>query len=958
MIHLNSEQQQSVKHLKGPLMVIAGAGTGKTRVITERIAYLIQSCGVKPSSILGLTFTDKAALEMEERLDILMPIGYEPINLKTFHGFGDLILRQYGIEIGISPSYKILQGLRHWQFIKDHLFEFNLNYYRPLGNPTRFIDLLIQYFGRLKEDLISPEKYLTYTKKKLTSAIEKEEKMEAEKHLELAEAFQFYTSLMEKNDFLDFSDLQVKCLNLFEKRPNILSHLQNHYQYILVDEYQDTNIAQNEIVDQLAKKHQNLMVVGDDDQSIYKFRGAAISNILKFEEKYPNASKVVLTQNYRSNQSILDFAYTSIQNNNPNRLEVKSGLKKKLIAQSSGESDSVEVIHCSTINQEVERVLDYIQKSKNPLSEIAILGRANSHLYPFIEAFQRNNIPYQFPSEKGLYSKKEIQDLIAVLRVIANPFDDISFYRVIRFPIWNLPMEKIISHIQTAKKSYISLWLQLKKDPQVQFLVNTFSDLIEYSKTHSVGEVLYHFSESIQLYDRLLKVARIEAEERLVNIAHFFEKIKQFEKEGLTQNTVIDFIRYLDMAEEAGENPSASFEVEGREGIQVSTIHASKGLEFNTVFITSLSNRKFPADNRKSALEIPNELVKEVFSEEDFHLQEERRLFYVAITRAKEKLFLMHSDFYNPSSALKPRKAKLSIFLDEIKEKATYLQSKKTTDGIESFLKPKLQESDLGIQKNQAQADNSEKRTTFSYSQLSTFERCPRQYQYQYIYKIPAPPDGNLSFGSTMHNTLLEYYKLVGQSRQASLFSDFDPDLSLDKLLEIYENKWIDQGYESKVHMEKRKERGKEILSLFYERFKNNLPQVKFLEKGFRLKVGDYTLTGRIDRADQKNDGSLEIIDYKSGRSRSQKEVDSNLQLTIYAMAARDCFGIPASLLTLYFLDDNEAVSTESNEKKEEKAKQKIIQLGNEINQSNFEPKPGKFKCEFCAYRKICDVAY
>ncbi len=694
------------------------------------------------------------------------------------------------------------------------------------------------------------------------------------------------------------------------------------------------------------------MVVGDDDQSIYKFRGAAISNILQFEEKYPDLQKFVLTQNYRSSQKILDFSYTSISRNNPDRLEIKSSVDKKLKAQTPGTKESIILAHCTTLDQEVEFVLDQIEKAQVPLSQIALLVRANHYAHPFIEALRKRNIPYQFLSERGLYDKPEIKELISLLRVLSNPADDISFYQVLRFPFWNLTMETITRLIADAKSKYSSVWSQVKGNPDCQFLTGTVSDLLDYSKAHTVGETLYRFTESVKLYEGLLADASIEAEEKITNIATFFSKIREFERLNESK-TVVDFVAYLDLATESGENPSAKFDVAGMDGVQISTIHGVKGLEFHTVFLANLVNRRFPTDNRQDLIPLPDELIHEILTENDVHTQEERRLFYVACTRAKEKLFLLHSDYYSPSLASKPRVNKRSKFIDEIIDEVEVTQIEKTAEGVEQFLKPQV--SSL---KSQVSSEaRTEPIVQFSYSQLSTYKTCPRQYQYSYIYKIPQPPSGALSFGISLHNTLLAFYRLVTQTKQASLFTEFNEDLSLDRLLTFYEEKWVSQGYESRQHMESAKHRGKEILDLFYGHFKERMPQIEFLEKGFKLKVGDYTLSGRIDRADKLEDGSLEIIDYKTGKSKSQAQVDKDLQLQIYAMATKECLGKPASKMTLYFLDDDLKVSTEPDEKQIEKVKQEIIETADQINQGDFTPKPDRFACKFCAYRGICDSA-
>ncbi|MDH5596521.1 MAG: ATP-dependent helicase [Candidatus Peregrinibacteria bacterium] len=949
---LNEAQEKAVTHRDGPVLVIAGAGTGKTRVITERIAHIVGEKWCRNDQILALTFTEKAAAEMEARVDEKMPIGYQTIQISTFHSFCERLLRQYGIDIGISPGFRILEGVNQWKFMKERLFDFKLNYYRPSGNPNKFIDSLLSFFSRLKEEVVSPEDFERYARKRATGTGSEDEKFEAQKLVELSNAYIQYEKMLAENNYLDFSDLQLKTIELLTKRPNILSYLQEHYRYILVDEYQDTNIAQNHIVDLLAKVHRNLMVVGDDDQSIYKFRGAAISNILQFEEKYPDAKKVVLTENYRSTQKILDLAYASIQNNNPDRLEVKANIDKRLAASGErlAEEGDIKLVHSSTVDQEVAYVIDEIKLAKCPLSEIAILVRANSYAKPFVDALRRENIPYQFLSERGLYNKDEIKELIALLRVLANPGDDISFYRLLRMEHWRIPMQTIVELIAESKKKYQGIWQMVLKAPATKELAKAISELLEYSKKHSVGEVLFKFTQDIKLYETLLAQDKIEAEEQITNIATFFGRIQQFEREN-DEISVLDFVNYLDLAQEAGENPAARFDVGGIDGVQISTIHGVKGLEFDTVFLPSLAARRFPSDNRSDPIEVPDELISEIRTEGDFHLEEERRLFYVALTRAKRRLYLLHSDFYTASNSQNPRPKKPSVFVQEIQDQIP-TKIEKTAEGVERFLKPETFDLPLS-----AELGEREPITRFSYSALDAFKRCPRQYEYNYILKIPQPPSGATSFGSSLHNTLNEFYKLVSQSKQASLFQDYEEDLSLVRLLTIYEDKWISVGYESKAHHDTLKVRGKEILENFYGHFKDEVTRIEYLEKGFKLKVGKYIISGRIDRADKQSDGSLEIIDYKSGKSKSQKDVDKDQQLAIYALAAKECFGKPASKLTLYFLDEDLKVSTDPNDELLEKTRSELEELGDKVNDSDFAPTPSKFVCGFCPYNKICDRA-
>ncbi|MBI2372118.1 MAG: UvrD-helicase domain-containing protein, partial [Deltaproteobacteria bacterium] len=313
---LNPEQERAVRHDQGPLLIIAGAGTGKTRVITHRIAYLIATKRARPEEILALTFTDKAAAEMEQRVDVLVPYGYANVWISTFHAFGDRVLREHALELGLDPSFRVLTRPEQLIFAREHLFELPLKYYRPLGDPTKHVDALMTLFSRAKDEDVSQEEHRAYARALAEKAAQEPEdaelQEEAARQRELAETYAAYRALMGRSGFVDFGDQVVLPLKLFREHPLVRQRFQNRFKYILVDEFQDTNYAQFQVVKLLAERHRNLAVVADDDQSIYKFRGAAVSNILGFIGSYPDAERVVLTENYRSTQVILDAAYRLI----------------------------------------------------------------------------------------------------------------------------------------------------------------------------------------------------------------------------------------------------------------------------------------------------------------------------------------------------------------------------------------------------------------------------------------------------------------------------------------------------------------------------------------------------------------------------------------------------------------------------------------------------------------------
>jgi len=326
MYNLNNEQKKAVEHTGSPLLIIAGAGTGKTTVITQKIGWLIERGLAKSDEILALTFTEKAAGEMAERADMLLPYGYFDLWIMTFHGFCEKVLQQHGLDIGLPTNFKLLNEFGQWALIKKNLEKFDLDYYRPLGNQTKFISALLQHFSRAKDEDISPADYLKYAEglqENMDTMLSGKEIAEQEiaRINEVANAYHVYQQLLLDNSALDFGDLINYTLRLFRERPAILAKFQKQFKYVLVDEFQDTNWNQYKLIKMLKPTGDNLTAVCDDDQSVYRFRGASMSNVLQFRKDYPNSESVVLKENYRNAQNILDLTYDFIQLNNPNRLE-------------------------------------------------------------------------------------------------------------------------------------------------------------------------------------------------------------------------------------------------------------------------------------------------------------------------------------------------------------------------------------------------------------------------------------------------------------------------------------------------------------------------------------------------------------------------------------------------------------------------------------------------------------
>lgn len=917
---LNRDQKKAIEYEQGPLLIIAGAGTGKTHVISSKIIHLINSGKAKPEEILALTFTEKAANEMIERTDIGMPLGYEELCIKTFHSFSDQILRESGLEMGIDPGYKILSQVEQWFFFKKHLFEFDLDYYRPLGNPNQFIYALLSHFNKLKDELITPDSYIEYASK-LNGE-------EGGKIQEIASVYKQYQDLLMRHNFVDFGDLCFYANDLLNKRKSCLKKYQNRFKYVLVDEFQDTNYAQFQLVLKLAKIHKNITVVGDDDQSIYKWRGASLSNILQFEKHFSDAEKVVLGENYRSSQNILDAAYSLIQNNNPDRLEVKIGINKRLKCHRK-DIDPVEV-HCfpDFVHESrfvAEKIKELHQKENVDFENFAILVRANNQTYPFIEELKILGIPYQVKNPKGLFGLSEIKDLIAVIRVLTDPKDDVSLLRILKMEIFDISMEEILELLNSPEHEHLFYAIT---ESAAQKVYKILSGLIDLSKKQPVGLVINDFLQKSGLLHHLIAKDRFE---EIENINEFAKQVSRFEKEN-EDNTVVDFVNYLNLLEEA----NAVFSIDAfsdRNSVQILTAHGAKGLEFDYVFIVNAVKQRFPTSKRYEPFEIPKELTNEIYPEGDFHLQEERRLFYVAMTRAKKQLFITYSDQYEGN-----KKWQKSPFVDEVLKneqvkKFLHKEDKDAIRKLREFKEPPKSIFNLPPLKHKK----------MSYSQFEVFKLCPLKYNYRYLMKVPVPSSHAANFGSSIHDTLNELYQMLKRSEKVNIM----------KMKELYEKNWIPYGYESEAHENTRKEKGFKLLKDFFDA--NSKPWIipEYLEKCFNLKIGKYWVSGRIDRIDMLEDGTYEVIDYKTGREPEKEDLSKNLQLSIYALACRDIFHLPVSHLSLYYLENNNKISTSRDDSILKNSIEEIEKLICEMENSDFMPKPG-YLCQFCDYRMIC----
>lgn len=965
--NLNEAQAEAVNHVNGPLLVVAGAGTGKTRVITAKILHLIVNKNVPPSSILALTFTEKASEEMKTRVDEALPYGYEEIAIKTFHSFCDSVLRESGHEIGIDSGYRLLDQASQWLFLKKHIHLLELDYYRPPHNPGKFIVNLIEHFSRLKDEDISPEAYVAFAAKKTKEAVDKADIESAKKMSEAANAYAKYQELMAKENQLDFGDLIYYALKLFKTRVSVLREYSNRFRYIMVDEFQDTNLAQNRIVNLLAKDHRNITVVGDDDQSIYKWRGASLSNILTFRRVFPDAKACVLNKNYRSSQKILDLSYALIRKNDPFRLEASENLSKKLVALGDGEP--VEIHHFESYLDEAKAIAAFIAQKvaegKVTYKDCAILVRTNNIAGSFAEQLKEAGIPYSMRDNKGLFSYEEIKDLIALIRFILKPHDDVAYFRLLSLPVFGLKMSDLLEIIKRAKEAdYENLFFYIKKsvsamnmnrvaflpgmangdDPieAVKATQELFEYLLDFSRNHSVNRLLGEFLDKSGYYRAITSKMDAVNAEKALHIAQFLQIATDFNITG--REGLLSFLEYIESMDQVNV-PTQIGVTPDADAVAILTVHSAKGLEFEYVFVPSLVGQRFPAVKRKDAIEIPFELVSEDLPHNDMHLHEERRLFYVACTRAKSKLFLSYSDFYEGS-----KKWKVSPFIKEIEANGVAIIKKEI--GQASSESNNVKEQPILLSNNRNAQDNlsyipAVDLNLLSYSRVDTFKSCPLKYKFRYLFKIASPTSHAANFGSSLHNTINMFYSAVIDGASPSF----------ELLKDLYDKCWISRGYDSKAHEQARKRQGLAVLESFYQNEeKNGFIKPAFLEKSFNVKIDKLRFSGRIDRIDRLADGTYEVIDYKTGSYKKDADVDKDLQLSLYALACRDALKLNVSKLSLYFLESAQKISTKRTEKDLEDLKQELIGISERMMVSDFAPAPGRH-CQWCEYRILCNAA-
>ncbi len=951
---LSEAQRAAVLHGEGPLLIVAGAGTGKTTVLTRRISQLIASKRARPEEILALTFTEKAAAEMAERVDQLIPYGYAETWISTFHAFGDHVLRQAALESGMHPEFRVLTRPEQIIFLRERLFRLPLERFRPLGDPTRHIDALLTLVSRAKDEDVSPEVYLAHARDLLGRATTPEESDEARKQLELAAFYAAVQQLLAEAGVVDFGDQIFRTLELLRRSPAQLARLRQRYRFVLVDEFQDTNHAQLEMLRLIAGDRPNITVVGDDDQAIYRWRGAAAANLLAFRSLYPDRREVVLVENHRSTQPILDAASRLVSYNNPYRLEAIAGIDKRL---RSRRPDGASVTHLryDTGSAEADGVAaaiaDRLARGYRP-RDLAILVRSNGDADAFLRALNMREIPHHFSGSRGLHAREEVRLLVAFLRALASPDDSIPVFYLAASELYAMPEVDLLRLNRYAGRKSRPLLEVLRNLPTNEDLAGVsgaaraaagrlLADLERAARNvarQRTGEVLYGFLQDSGWLARLSRHPTPPNEARVRNIARFFETVKAY-GDVAEHDRVPAFVTHLDLLREAGDDPAVAEADPDADAVHVLTVHKAKGLEFPVVFLVAAVEQKFPLRLRGDPIPLPEALAKEAPGGGDPHLQEERRLFYVAMTRAREELVLTSASDYGSTRA-----RKVSRFVVEALDLPQAVPLPRRSQALEALARQQppperelAPETPLGVDET----------LVLSYSHVDDYQTCPLKYRYVRVLRVPLLLHHRVVYGSAIHKAIQHMFKARLAQRP---FAE-------DELVAAFRAAWLSEGFLSREHEERRLAAGEETLRRFFRQESEAPWSPTAVEQEFAFYVERTKVVGRYDLV-AVADGRVSILDFKTGavtdQAQAQARVRDSLQLDVYALAWQSTTGRLPDWVELRFLESGLSAGRRPTQEDTRRTREQLREVAGRIRRREFPAQPSWNACGGCPFRDIC----
>jgi len=890
-IEFTKRQRKAIETISNNQLIIAGPGTGKTEVITSKIKYLIEEGSIDPNNILAITFTKKAALEMLVRVLKKVNTQIVNLNISTIHSFCNTILKDYNYCFNIKENYRILDDMQNFMFVYHNYDEMFLDDISPLRNANT-INEVLHFFNKLKNNEVEPDTYLEYFVKEYEEI--KKRKNTNKNYIEritnqnqintkIAISYKKYNEIMHKHNFLDYNDIILEVNKELVKNSFLRDELINKYKYILVDEYQDTNYTQNKLIRLLQSEGKNyVVVVGDDDQSIYRFRGAKIENIIKYENEYCSVEITKLLENHRSTRKIVkltsDFIITL-----PYRIE-------KNLNTNNGEGFNVEYINAANQENEAEQICKKIflllkNKDVKYLSDIAILLRSvRNQSIPYINLLDKYNIPYQVIGKNRLFEKEKIKKLFQIFKAISG--DEV----VIEDFDKNSIKEIIEKYKNFNYKSILEIYYDIFDKECL------FSNAI-FNKQKELLYELAEFSRIINDYDDIINKVNIK--------------------------TFLSFLYNLKNKHERETNE----DIVEENKVRIMTIHQAKGLEFKIVFIPDLIKYRFPVNSRSKEYFIPWEFDKTniPFEKGDLQLFDEMRLFYVALTRAKDLIVL--------SSHKKERnKVKYpSRFLDDVKENIVEKNYNEVIIDQEVISRAKIIVKEI-----------KKKNNIISFTRLLYFILCPLRYQLNFEYKFASTYKFYFAYGISIHHTLANMHRIYKEQGK----------ISKQEIKKIFEDNWISKGYSTEENEKKFKDKALSIVLNYYSNNKDQFNIIDSIEKQFILKITDnYYLKGYIDLI-YKDDDRYKIIDFKTGEINIEKKEIGKFQLLLYALGCTENYKYDISKTMLYDVANEKKYEFEIGSEELLDVRNEIEDIIKEIDKGIYKPRNDN--CKECEFYKLC----
>ena len=955
----DERQRQAIEHIHGPLLVVAGAGTGKTTVLTRRIASLLTNHHARPDQILALTYTENATTEMRERIQgELQGVDISGIEINTFHGYCYKLLERSG------KKFALLDDKDLWIYLRRHIRALRLSYFVRAANVGQFLSDLLDFMRRCQDELVGPERYARYVEQvgcgelavprvsKSKDALSLSDEEVVGRCQEIARVFTTVERMLQAENLGTFGHMISKAHDLLHSDDQVLARERERIRFILVDEFQDANFAQVRILQKIAGDERNVFAVGDPDQAIYRFRGASNAAFGLFLRQFPGTGLVVLEKNRRSTTPILRTGFALISQNPEALIADKNAVSpyrrsplisaREEAAIRSGQPVPALAVEAVVLDAKEAEGFDIVatlrkkqRETRCKWEKFGILYRQHFHRDKLVEELAQQGIPFTIENMDVL-DTSDVRDLLACLGAVVSTSDGGSLFRVAALLQFGIDPEKLRAGLRTSSRN--------TEDSSVVAVLNKIEggSAVVQAVQEAQQEIIRAKALSAAALDILIRRFALPRSPQVSAVQKF---VADWEKKPITMTGEIsELVQYLEEFRQA--QGTICLPASEDDAVRLMTAHAAKGLEFDHVFILRAVSTSFPMGYKESLVEFPPDLrdPDSVALDEGkvLHDQEERRLFYVAMTRARDSLTIYAQKGRGKKDQTPP--GFLRYLIKDSTLSRWFQQRSAVGFQTQIFAEAQTSVTESRVTEWMRLPPAFDLASRLSSTAVEAYDRCPLQFKMQREWNLPREVPAALHYGAAMHLALRTYYDSVRAARP----------LSLASLVDLFRATLAEARIQDRYQHDLYEKQGIDQLTDFIEACgRQPSPEVLHTEESFEVRVGRSVVAGRIDRMDRIEDGAVLITDYKTGRPRTQEDADGSLQLTIYALAAREKWGYRTDRLVFYNLQENRAVVTQRTEADLQGVRARLEEVAENIAAGDFEPHQG-FHCSWCPYRSLC----